>query len=255
MARRRRSGRQHGRFRVGTSGYQYEHWRGVFYPRELPRAQWFAYYARHFDTVEINNTFYRLPAAEVFDAWRKAAPAGMTYALKFSRFGTHMKRLRDPEQPVALFLERARRLRTTLGPILVQLPPRWHVNLERLQAFLAVLPRSRRWALELRDPSWLCEPVYALLAKYRVALCVHDMLPEHPRRLTADFTYLRFHGRRYSGSYSRAALAAQARTIRDWLAQGTDVYAYFNNDAEGHAVRNALDLRRYVQDAGHRAVA
>lgn len=252
---RRRSRRRHGRLRVGTSGYQYEHWRGVFYPPELPRAQWFAWYARHFDTVEINNTFYRLPAAPVFDAWRKAAPPGMTYALKFSRFATHMKRLREPEQPIALFLERARRLKSTLGPILVQLPPRWHVNVERLHAFLAALPRARRWALEFRDPSWLGEPVYALLAKHRVALCVHDMLAEHPRPVTADFTYLRFHGRRYGGSYTRAALAAQARRVRDCLAQGIDVYAYFNNDVEGHAVRNALDLRRYVQEADRRAVA
>ena len=252
---RRHGTRRHGRLRVGTSGYQYEHWRGLFYPRELPKSRWFAYYAGHFDTVEINNTFYRLPAPAVFDAWRKAAPPGMIYALKFSRFGTHMKHLRDPEQPIALFLARARRLGATLGPILVQLPPRWRVNRERLQGFLAALPRGRRWAIEFREPTWLCEPVYALLAKHGVALCVHDMLADHPWRLTADFAYLRFHGTRYGGSYTRAALVGYARRIRAWLAQGTDVYAYFNNDAQGHAVRNALDLRRYLQGAEGRAVA
>src|ERR1051325_8362456 len=121
-----------GELRIGTSGYQYTHWKGAFYPRNLPRSQWFAYYARHFETVEINNTFYRLPTAQVFDAWRAAAPAGFLYALKFSSYGTHRKRLREPKQPVQLYLSRAKRLQTALGPILVQLPPHLRVNLERL---------------------------------------------------------------------------------------------------------------------------
>lgn len=244
-----------GQLRVGTSGYQYDHWRGTFYPLDLPKSQWFAYYARHFDTVEINNTFYRLPGPHVFNAWRAAAPPGLIYALKFSRYGTHRKRLRDPRQPVRLFMSRARRLRSCLGPILVQLPPRWRVNPERLRDFLALLPHPPRWAVEFRDPSWLCEPIFELLAKYGVALCVHDMLPDHPRRLTADFTYLRFHGRNYGGNYTPQQLAAQARRVRAYLADGVDVYAYFNNDAEGYAVRNALDLRRYVEGAEQRAVA
>ena len=247
--------RRRGQFRVGTSGYQYDHWRGIFYPAELPKSQWFAFYARHFDTVELNSTFYRLPGPHVFDAWREAAPPGLLYALKFSRFGTHRKRLREPAQPVRLFMSRARRLKSALGPVLVQLPPRWHANPDRLAGFLEALPPGARWAIEFRDPSWLCEPVFALLADHGVALCVHDMLAEHPRRLTADFTYLRFHGRRYGGSYTPQQLSAQARRICALLAGGVDVYAYFNNDAEGHAVRNALDLRRYVEGAEQRAVA
>lgn len=244
-----------GMLRVGTSGYQYDHWKGRFYPEDLPKRRWFEHYARHFDTVEINNTFYRLPEAAVFDAWREAAPAGFLYALKFSRYGTHRKRLREPAQPIRLYTSRARRLKTHLGPVLVQLPPRWHVNPERLAAFLARLPAALRWAVEFRDPTWLTEPVFDLLAKHGVALCIHDMLPDHPRRLTADFTYLRFHGEHYGGSYSAQALAAHARRIRAWLAQGVDVYAYFNNDAEAHAVRNAAALRRYAGEVGQRAVA
>lgn len=244
-----------GELRVGTSGYQYDHWRGRFYPPDLRKSRWFAFYAAHFDTVELNSTFYRLPGPHVFDAWRAAAPPGFLYALKFSRYGTHRKRLRDPRQPIRLFLERARRLKSCLGPVLVQLPPRWHLNYGRLAEFVAQLPRHRRWVIEFRDPSWLCEPVFTLLAKHGVALCVHDMLPDHPRRLTADFTYVRFHGRRYSGNYAAQALAAQARRIRAYLADGIDVYAYFNNDAEGFAVRNALDLRRYVDGGVQRAVA
>jgi uncharacterized protein YecE (DUF72 family) len=244
-----------GRFRVGTSGYQYGHWKEVFYPADLPRAAWFSFYARHFDTVEINNTFYRLPAPHVFDTWRASAPDGFLYAVKFSRYGTHRKRLKDPRQPVELFVPRARRLQASLGPVLVQLPPHWRVNLERLENFLAVIPRGIRWTIEFRDPSWLCQSVYDLMARHNVALCLHDMIPEHPARITADFTYLRFHGRRYGGSYAAQALAAQARRIREYTASGLDVYVYFNNDIGGHAVRNALDLRRYVEGARQRAVA
>jgi len=240
---------------VGTSGYQYDHWRGLFYPADLPKSGWFAFYARHFDTVEINNTFYRLPGPHVFDAWRAAAPPGLIYALKFSRYGTHRKRLKDPRQPIRLFVGRARRLGSCLGPVLAQLPPHWRANPERLRDFLAALPHPPRWTVEFRDPSWLCEPIFELLAKYKVALCVHDMLANHPRPVTADFTYLRFHGRRYGGTYPPQTLSAYARRIRRLLADGVDVYAYFNNDVEGHAVRNALDLRRYVEGAEHKAVA
>jgi uncharacterized protein YecE (DUF72 family) len=231
---------------IGTSGYQYDDWRGRFYPSDLPKSAWFAHYAEHFDAVELNATFYRLPEASTFDRWRNAAPAGFCYALKFSRYGTHMKKLKDPGGPIELFVERARLLGPTLGPILVQLPPRWHVDVGRLRAFLEAVPKHYRWAIELRDPSWLCEDVYALLRKHGAALCVHDLIERHPRVQTADWVYLRFHGDRYSGSYSPQALSAAARRVRAHLANGRDVYAFFNNDVGGHAVRNAADLRRYV---------
>jgi uncharacterized protein YecE (DUF72 family) len=233
--------------RIGTSGYQYDDWRGVFYPDALPKSRWFTYYAQHFDAVELNATFYRLPEATTFERWRDAAPPGFCYALKFSRYGTHLKHLKDAPETIGLFVERARLLEQSLGPILVQLPPRWHVDPQRLAAFLEVVPRQYRWAIEFRDPSWLCEEVYSLLRKHRAALCLHDLIEAHPRVHTSDWVYLRFHGERYSGSYSHQALSAAARRIRAHLADGHDVYAFFNNDIGGHAVRNAADLRRYVE--------
>jgi uncharacterized protein YecE (DUF72 family) len=235
-----------GQFRVGTSGYQYDHWRGIFYPSKLPKKLWFAFYAEHFDTVEINNTFYGLPGAETFAAWRAQAPPGFCYILKFSRYGSHLKRLKEPRATIKNFLQRARRLRTTLGPILVQLPPNWDVNIPRLSGFLKAASRSFRWAFEFRDRRWLCDDVYAILQHYNAALCIHDMIEDHPRRLTADWTYLRFHGDHYSGSYTKPELTQQAKWIKRQLAQGKDVFAYFNNDVQGHALRNAADLKRYV---------
>jgi uncharacterized protein YecE (DUF72 family) len=241
--------RKRGKLHIGTSGYQYDHWTGVLYPGGLKKKDRFACYAEHFDTVEINNTFYNLPKPETFDDWKDAAPEGFTYALKFSRYGSHIKRLKDPEEPIERFLEGADRLGATLGPILVQLPPHWHCNLERLQGFLEAAPGTYRWVIEVRDPSWLGDEVYEALSKHDVALCVHDMLPDHPRVPTASFVYLRFHGtgEGYSGSYTPQFLTAEAKRIEADLGSGRDVYAYFNNDTEGHAVRNAAQLRRYVE--------
>ncbi|NIP57915.1 MAG: DUF72 domain-containing protein [Gemmatimonadetes bacterium] len=244
--------RERGRFLIGTSGFHYDHWRGVFYPPRLPKEAWFGHYARRFETVEINNTFYGLPEPETVDAWRERAPEGFVYAVKFSRYGSHMKKLKAPEETIPNFLSRLRRLQDHLGPILVQLPPRWRADPERLDAFLACAPEEERWALEFRDPSWLADEVFDVLESRGAALCVHDMLPDHPRRPTADFIYLRFHGpgeERYQGSYPHQALTAEARRIADELDEGLDVYAYFNNDPGGRAVDNARDLRRYVRRA------
>ena len=238
-----------GRCRVGTSGYQYDHWRGRFYPAGLAKREWFAWYAERFDSVEINNTFYRLPEASTFDAWRKAAPGGFCFALKFSRYGSHLKKLKDPRRSLGTFLRRARRLGNRLGPILVQLPPHWGPDAERLARFLAVASGRERWAVEFREPAWLCETIYDVLRDHGAALCVHDLLESHPREVTAPWVYLRFHGVHYGGSYSRQRLAAEARRIADHRRSGLDVYAYFNNDRGGHAVRNAADLRRYVEKA------
>jgi uncharacterized protein YecE (DUF72 family) len=235
-----------GQFRVGTSGYQYDHWKKSFYPEELAKKHWFAHYAQYFDTVEINNTFYRLPSAKAFDRWHKQAPPGFCYVLKFSRYGSHVKRLKEPGASIQRFLQVARRLRKLLGPILVQLPPNWNVNTDRLQEFLNVAPASLRWAFEFRDPSWLCEEVFAILQRHKAALCIHDMIEDHPRRITTDWVYLRFHGDHYSGSYTTAALKAEARWIKRQLGDGKDVFAYFNNDAQGYAVSNAIQLKRYV---------
>jgi uncharacterized protein YecE (DUF72 family) len=238
-----------GAFRIGTSGYHYDHWRGVFYPEELSTAEWFSHYARQFDTVEINNTFYRLPEATTFEAWRRQAPKGFCYALKFSRYGSHIVRLKKPRDTIGKFLKRADRLGEFLGPILVQLPPNWKADPERLNAFLKAAPDNHRWAIEFRDPRWLCEEVFAILKKRGCALCIHDMIDNHPRLVTAGWVYLRFHGEHYSGSYSSEKLRAEARWIKQQLTGGKDVFAYFNNDAQGYAVANAIELRRHLQIA------
>jgi uncharacterized protein YecE (DUF72 family) len=232
-----------GRLRIGTSGFQYAHWKRVLYPPDLPRKEWFARYATMFDTVEINNTFYRLPEASTFVEWRKQAPTGFRYALKFSRYGSHLKRLREPGGTVGLFLERAGELKSFLGPILVQLPPRWRCDPGRLRDFVDALPPRRRWVVEFRDADWLREEIFALLERRNIALCVHDRIPDHPRRPTASWMYLRFHGMRTGGRYTRSFLRAEAARVRRELEAGMDVYVYFNNDTRGHAVRNALQLK------------
>lgn len=235
------------KFRIGTSGYQYDHWKGIFYPAEIRKSEWFRYYAEHFDTVEINNTFYQLPSAETFDAWREQAPPGFLYVLKYSRYATHFSKLTNPRDSLGKFLARADRLREFLGPILVQLPPGWRLNASRLDEFLLAAPADHRWAIEFRDPSWLCEAVYSTLWKHSAALCVHDLIKNHPRRQTADWTYIRFHGdQNHAGKYTRQRLLTEAAAIRDYLERGLDVFVYFNNDVHGYAVENAADLRRFV---------
>lgn len=235
-----------GTARIGTSGFHYNHWKKIFYPEALPKSGWFSHYAQQFDTVEINNTFYHLPSVAAFDAWKKQAPPGFLYAVKFNRYGSHWMRLKKPRETIGNFLQVAKRLENLLGPILVQLPPHWQVDAERLDSFLTAAPRSLRWAVEFRNPTWLCGEVYKILERHQAALCVQDMIKNHPRIITADWTYLRYHGQRYAGSYSPQKLAAEAKWIRQELNSGRDVFAYFNNDAEGYAVKNAAALKRYL---------
>lgn len=233
---------------VGTSGYDYAHWEDAFYPDGLPADERFGYYADRFDTVEINNTFYGLPDRSTFRAWRDRAPEGFLYVLKFSRYGSHLKHLKDPEATIGNFLDAASGLGDTLGPILVQLPPSWNADPERLDSFLEAAPAGRRWAVELRDESWLRDDVYEILRDHGAALCVHDMLEGHPRLATAGWVYLRFHGVLAGEPYSRQYLTARAREVDEHLDVGRDVFAYFNNDPEGEAIRDAMDLRRYVRN-------
>jgi len=233
-------------FHIGTSGYEYNHWRGVFYPKELPHRDWFGHYAEAFDTVEMNNTFYSLPEGETFDAWRDRAPQRFLYALKFSRYGSHLKHLKNPKETIGLFIKRAERLGPHLGPILVQLPPQWNADAERLDAFLDAAPPNHLWAVEFRNPSWLGEPIYDVLRRHRAALCLHDLIEDHPEVQTTGWIYRRFHGAGKGGAYSHQALTAAAQRIKANLADGADVFAYFNNDAQGFAVDNARALKRYV---------
>jgi uncharacterized protein YecE (DUF72 family) len=230
--------------KVGCSGWQYKHWRGVFYPAELPIAQWFRFYAGQFDTVEINNTFYRLPEPSVFARWRRQAPAGFVYSVKASRFITHMKKLKDPEEPLDHLCTRAALLGRAFGPLLFQLPPHWPVNHERLATFLQALPRDRRCAIEFRDPSWYGDSTLAALEAHGVALCLHDMAGSASgKERVGPFVYARFHGvTKYAGSYSDPALEGWAEWLALQIQSGAAVFAYFNNDADGQAPRDAARL-------------
>ena len=235
--------------RVGCSGWQYRHWAGGFYPAGLPQSRWFAHYALSFDTVEINNSFYRLPPSETFAKWREQSPKRFLYAVKASRFLTHMKKLKDPDDPLHRFFERARQLGPHLGPVLYQLPPGWKLDLERFERFLRALPKGHRHTVEFRETSWYDDRVYALLATHGVALCLHDMQGSATERLVVGpFIYVRFHHgtKKYGGRYADERLDDWA----DWLAQrsaeGLDVFAYFNNDTGGHAPRDAVRLRERI---------
>jgi uncharacterized protein YecE (DUF72 family) len=234
---------------MGTSGWVYPHWKGIFYPENLPQSQWFQHYARYFGTVEINSTFYRLPAETTFDRWRERAPPGFLYAVKASRYISHIKRLRECEEPLALFLGRARHLGATLGPILYQLPPRWRPNLPRLSAFVKLLPPDLAHVMEFRDPRWFDPQVLEVLRGCGVSFCIYHMPGiECPPEVTAAPIYIRMHGARalYGGSYDRETLRRWTERIRGWCQTGYNVYVYFNNDAFGHAVRNALTLKEML---------
>jgi uncharacterized protein YecE (DUF72 family) len=242
-----------GRVRVGCSGWQYKHWRGNFYQAELPQKRWFEHYASIFDTVEINNSFYRLPESHTFADWASRAPAGFVFAVKASRFLTHMKKLKDPEEPVDRFFSRARSLGRHLGPVLYQLPPGWKLDRQRLEHFLQVLPRGARHVMEFREPTWYGDDVSVLLKRHGVSLCLHDMpgsATGRPR--IGPLVYVRFHGAsgRYNGSYADDQLEDWAGWIDEQASSGADVYAYFNNDVGGHAPRNALTLRGLLERPG-----
>jgi uncharacterized protein YecE (DUF72 family) len=236
--------------RVGTSGYQYTHWKSILYPEDMPRKHWFGRYCEIFDTVELNTTFYHQPKDATYENWRAVAPANFRYAVKYNRFGTHIKRLKDGPEHLERFLSGAERLKTSLGPILVQLPPNFKKNEKRLEDFLGAAPRLHRWAVEFRDPSWLVDEIYDLLHTHGAALVIHDHIRDHPRVVTANWLYLRFHGGEDNGGYSDRQLAETANRIEDSLAQVRTVWVYFNNDLNGHAVYNARDLIARLRQRG-----
>lgn len=242
-----------GRIRIGCSGWSYAHWRGRFYPAELPAAQWFAYYARWFDTVELNATFYRMPTPAAVRQWAAQAPAGFIYAAKVHRYVTHMCKLRGGRPPLRRVLTALAPLGDHFGPLLHQLPPHWRCDAARLADYLAILPRARQHVVEFREPSWYADAVLTLLADHGVALCVHD-LPSAPapRVTTGPIAYLRLHGGHgHGGAYAPATLAMWARWLAARAAAGQDAYAYFNNDVDAHAICNAQTLLKQVAAASH----
>ena len=240
------------RIRIGCSGWNYKHWRGVFYPAGMPQRCWFAFYAEHFDTVEINNSFYRLPKAETFETWRDQAPAGFCYAVKANRFLTQAKKLKDCEEPLQRMMSPFRALGDRLGPILYQLPPRFRINLERLEDFLKLAPGDVTNVFEFRDPSWYVPETFALLDRHGAAFCVHDMTGSASERIaTGPIAYVRFHGAggKYWGRYPDEALLSWA----DWMIAeakaGRPVWAFFNNDIHAHAIHDAETLKAMVAQA------
>lgn len=237
---------------IGTSGWNYGHWKGVFYPEDLPSSEWLSYYSQFFGTVEINYSFYRLPERKDFEKWREETPKDFIFAVKGSRFITHMKKLKDPQEPLERLFSNVRGLGDKLGPILYQLPPYWHLNLDRFRAFLADLPTDALHVMEFRDPSWLTEPVFDLLTEHSVGHCIMSA-PSLPRvmRVTAAFAYIRMHsgGQETEGRYDDIQLEWWAEQIQDLL-KDVDVYVYFNNDYKGFAVENARTLWRMIRGAG-----
>jgi len=234
---------------IGTSGWHYKHWLGRFYPEKLPTAKMLGFYTQHFDTVELNNTFYRLPLESGLHQWRNQTPKGFCFAVKGSRYLTHMKKLKDAGPGIAKFFERVDLLGKKLGPVLFQLPPWWEVNCERLEEFLAALPRGHRYAFELRNPTWHTEEVYRIFRRHNAAFCIFEIAGFFSGiEITANFTYLRLHGPAgaYQGSYKKKALERWATQIRNWARELRAVYAYFDNDQEAFAAKNALELKRLV---------
>lgn len=241
------------RIHIGTSGWSYDHWRGLFYPEELPAREWLAYCARHFHSVEINSSFYRLPSAGTLAHWRDSVPGDFIFAVKASRFITHMKKLNDPRRTLKPFMDRVAVLGAKLGPILFQLPPHWRVNVERLAAFLKVLPKGHRYAMEFRDPSWFDPRVYELLADHNVAFCIFDLDGTlSPMEVSADFVYVRLHGPNgpYQGQYDDRALAGWADAFKRWRRGGREVYCYFDNDEAAYAAHDAIRLQERVKRGG-----
>lgn len=234
---------------IGTAGWHYKHWIGAFYPPDMRPSQMLRWYAGKFDTVEINNSFYRLPAATALESWCRETHPEFCFAVKASRYITHNRKLNDPESAEEKFISLVEKLGARLGPILFQLPPSWKVNVDRLDQFLAALPRTHRYAFEFRNPTWNVPSVYDALLRHNAAYCIYELAGfQSPIEITADFTYVRLHGpgNKYQGDYSRQILRNWGRRIETWRRKLRHVFVYFDNDQAGFAPKNALELRKMI---------
>ena len=232
------------RVHIGTSGWQYKYWKEAFYPREVPQSRWLEYYATQFGAVEVNNTFYRLPPVETFATWAARTPDDFIFALKASRYLTHMKRLRDPEEPVSRLLERVAPLGSKLGPILLQLPPNFTIDLEVMDAALSCFPPGVKVAVEPRNSTWFVDEYAEVLSRHNAASCI-AVSPdrETPLWRTADWGYARFHEGQTAPftSYGKRTLLRWTERLRE-LFDDAKVYAFFDNDTNACAPRNAKAL-------------
>jgi uncharacterized protein YecE (DUF72 family) len=234
--------------RIGTSGWNYPHWKALFYPEDCPKTRWLEYYAQHFDTVELNATFYRLPKAVTFENWQHRTPASFTWSLKASRYITHVKRLKEAEEPLKRFYDSALRLGPKLGPILFQLPPSLAYENGLIREFLEQLDSSLRHVIEVRHPSWIQDSFFQELEDTNVAFCISDTAGRYPFReaVTADFIYIRLHGSQklYASKYTEKELKNWAKKIKAW---NRDTFIYFDNDFEAYAVANARRLKEMLK--------
>lgn len=237
------------KFFIGTSGFTYNHWRGIFYPDELPQKKWLEHYAQHFDTVEINSSFYHLPRPSTCENWGKRVQESFIYAMKASRFITHIKKLKNIEEPVKNFFEVIQPLGKKLGPILFQLPPGMKKDLSLLKNFIEKLPGGFRYVFEFRNNTWYEDDLFSLLDGADIAFCIHD-LPKRasPYAVTGSFVYIRFHGAQqaYSSFYTDEELETWATRIKEYSETGRNVYIYFNNDIMGYAIENAKTLKHLL---------
>ncbi len=237
---------------IGTSGWHYKHWRSSFFPDKLPTAKWLRWYAERFDTVEINNSFYRLPQTSAIKTWRHETPADFCFAVKASRYITHNKKLKDPEGNFEKFFAVVGKLERRLGPILFQLPPSWKINAERLDEFLSGLPRGLRYVFEFRNPTWNVPEIYEILRRHNAAYCIYELAGFiSPLEVTADFVYVRLHGPgdKYQGDYPTATLREWASRIEAWRKDLKQVFVYFDNDQAAFAAKNALELKKILKSA------
>jgi uncharacterized protein YecE (DUF72 family) len=239
---------------IGTSGFSYPSWRGSFYPDKMPAREFLTHYSSRFRSLEVNSTFYRLPLVSTLSRWYDLTPEGFVFAVKASRYITHIKRLGEPENTVVPFLKRVRSLGTKLGPILLQLPARFPFNGAVLESFCETLDKRYRYVFEFRDPGWFREETCDILKRYGMAFCIYDFAGlRPPDTVTADFVYIRLHGPLkdpYRGAYPVSFLKERAGAIRAWLSEGRAVYVFFDNTMEGDAACDALKLSRLL--AGER---
>ncbi|HSD63062.1 MAG TPA: DUF72 domain-containing protein [Ignavibacteriaceae bacterium] len=239
-----------GKIYIGTSGWNYKHWSGNFYPEDLKQKDWLKFYSDKLKTVEINNSFYHLPAIKTFRDWNVITPKNFTFSVKGNRYITHMKKLRDPKQSCKKLFSHAKHLNEKLGPFLFQLPPGWKFNKKRLEVFLKALPGEYRYTFEFRDKTWWNDDVLELLKNFNIAFCIYQLAGElSPEEVTADFIYIRLHGPagKYQGNYSKKILSRWAVTASSSQSKNLDVYIYFDNDQNGYAVRNAQELQKMLE--------
>ncbi len=237
---------------IGTSGFSYRHWKGVFYPEELSQKKWLEFYTKSFNTLELNSTFYHLPKESTVKNWVKRTPNDFVFSVKASRFITHMKKLKDAQESIQLFMQRASLFMDKLGVILFQLPPSMKKDAALLKDFLLLLDKDKRYAFEFRHKSWISDDIYSILKEYNVAFCISDT-PEYPYAevITANFSYIRLHGHTvlYASNYTEEQLRRYAYLVNQWNKNGIFAYIYFDNDFSGYAVKNALQLKKMISDS------